>query len=65
VVAAFEALGGQLELDPQRNQPLLRAVVQVALDAAPLVVRAGLDARARLADLFEQEGGLGAEATGV
>ena len=38
------------QLDAQRDEPLLRAVVEIALDPSPLVVGAGGDARARLAD---------------
>ena len=30
-----QALAGAIEVDPERDQPLLRAVVQVALDPAP------------------------------
>ena len=61
MVAAVDALGGELELDPQRHEALLGAVVQVALDPAALVVGAGLDARARLAHLVEQHRGFLAE----
>ena len=38
--APLELLAGELEVDPQRDQALLGAVVQVALDAPPLGVAA-------------------------
>ena len=51
-IARHELLG-ELELDPQRDQPLLRAVVQVALEAPPLAVGRRQDPRARLAHLAQ------------
>src|SRR5262245_29567378 len=39
------------KLQQERDQPLLCAVVQVALEATPRVVGGGDDARARTADL--------------
>ena len=65
VSPSVEPLRGELELDPQRDEPLLRTVVQVALDPAALVVRRGLDARARLAHLLQQRRRLGREAVVV
>ena len=47
-VAAFipvDALGRELALDPQRNETLLRAHVEVALDPPALVIGARLDPR--------------------
>ena len=41
------------ELERERDQPLLRAVVQVALDPTPLLVGRGDDPRARLLHLLE------------
>jgi hypothetical protein len=38
------------ELEGERHEPLLGAVVEVALDPAPLLVRSGGDAGARLLD---------------
>ena len=43
----------ELELDPERDEPLLRAVVQVPLQAPPLVVGRRQDPRARLAHLAQ------------
>ena len=51
----------QLELDPQRDEPLLGAVVQVALDPAPLVLGAGRDAGARELELAHRRLGLGGQ----
>ena len=53
-----DPLGRELELDPQRDEPLLRPVVQVALDPPPLVVGAALVPRPRLAHLAQQRGRL-------
>ena len=53
-VLAVGLLGHQLELDAQRDEPLLGAVVEVALDPAALVVGGRLDARARVADLAQE-----------
>jgi adenosine deaminase len=49
-------LGGEFEPDAQRDKPLLRAVVQVALDAPTFVVDGQLACRAA-GDLLEQDGG--------
>jgi hypothetical protein len=43
VVVAFGQLAGQAQLDRQGGEPLLGAVVEVALDAAPLTVGGGHD----------------------
>ena len=51
----------ELELDPQRHQPLLGAVVQVALDPSALSFRAGSQARARELQLAQRRLGLGRE----
>src|SRR5690348_3950512 len=40
------------ERQRQRDEPLLRAVVEVALELAPLLVAGGDDARARRLELF-------------
>ena len=45
--AAGHHLLGELEPDPQRDEPLLAAVVQVALDPPALVVGRGEDPRPR------------------
>ena len=58
---APDDLLGQLELDPQRDEPLLGAVVQVALDPAPLVLGAGRDAGARELQLAHRRLGLGGQ----
>ena len=55
----LEELLRELQLDPQRDQPLLGAVVQVALDPAPLVLGAGRDAGARELELAQRRLGLG------
>ena len=52
---------GELELDPERDEPLLGAVVQVALDPAPLLLRAGREAGARELELAQRRLGLGRE----
>ena len=52
--ARLRLLGLELELDAQRDEALLRAVVQVALDPAALLVGRRLDPRARLAHLVQQ-----------
>jgi len=44
---------GNAELEGQRNQPLLGAVMQIALDPAPLVVRRRDDTPARLLHLLK------------
>jgi hypothetical protein len=41
-----ELLAGQREVEPQGDEPLLRAVVEVALDPPPLGVAGLEDARA-------------------
>ena len=46
VLGGDELLAGEREVDAQRDEPLLRGVVEVALDPAPLDL-AGLEARAR------------------
>ena len=50
---SHKALLQELELDPEGDQPLLRAVVQVPLQAPPLMVGRRHDPRARLAHLAE------------
>ena len=50
------------ELERQRHQPLLCAVVEVALDPAPLLVGRGGDAGTRLLDGVELRSNLGMEA---
>ena len=54
VGAARALLGLELELDAQRDEPLLGAVVQVALDPAALLVGRRLDPRTRLAHLVQE-----------
>ena len=44
-------VGGEAEPDAERYQPLLRTVVEVALDPAPLVVGGSLYPRPRLPQL--------------
>ena len=49
ILVVDDDVPGQAEVDGQRDEVLLGAVVQVALDAAALGVPAGHDARPRLA----------------
>ena len=51
----------ELELDAQRHQALLRSIVEVALDPAPLAIATGLDACPRLAYLSQRGLHLGGE----
>ena len=55
-------LAGELQLDPERHEPLLRAVVQVALDAPAFEVRGRHDPPARLAQLPQRRAKLRLEA---
>ena len=50
------------ELERQRHEPLLRAVMEIALDPAALLVRRGDDARPRLLHRLELRPDLGMEA---
>ena len=52
--ALAQPLCRELEADRQRHQPLLRAVVQIALDASALAIGDGRVACARGSDLAEQ-----------
>ena len=58
-VAARGPLLGHPQVERERHEPLLRAVVKVALDAAPLGVGGGDDARARVLELRHLGGELG------
>ena len=49
----LEQLLGQREPDPQHHQPLLRPVVQVALDPRPLLIGGLRDPPARLLELTQ------------
>ena len=64
-VGGFDPLLGHAQVQRERHQPLLRAVVEVALDAAPLGVGRSDDARARVLELVhlcgEHRIGVGAE----
>ena len=53
---ASDALLGHAQVQRERHEPLLRAVVQVALDPPPLGVRRGDDARARVLELVHLGG---------
>src|SRR5918994_4096794 len=44
-VRLSDPLGGQLELDPERDEPLLGPVMKVLLDSPALLVRRALNAR--------------------
>ena len=48
-----ELRAGELQREPEREQPLLRAVVEVALEPPPLLVPGADDAGARRAQLGE------------
>ena len=52
---------GQRELDPQRDQPLLRTVVEIALDPPPLGVGRLRHARPRRAQVLQRRPQLGLE----
>ena len=60
-VAVGGALRRKLQLDPERDEPLLCPVVQVGLDPTALFVGGRLDPGARLSDLAQQRGGLDRE----
>ena len=60
--AVGEPAAGELEREPDPEQPLLRAVVEVALEAAPLGVACLDDPRARGAHLRELGAQLGLQA---
>ena len=49
----IDQLPRQLEPDAEGHEPLLRPVVQIALDPPPLVVGGGLDPRARVGQLAQ------------
>jgi hypothetical protein len=51
LVRVLELVACHAEVDAQRDETLLGAVVQVALDAPPLGVAGGDDARPRVAQL--------------
>jgi hypothetical protein len=53
VGATVEVALGSLQIERERDQPLLRAVVEVALDSAALLVAGGHDACTRFLDLDE------------
>ena len=57
-VAVDGALLGHPQVEGERHEPLLCAVVEVALDAAALVVGRGDDARARVLELRHLRGEL-------